>query len=73
MFISFTTKKLSSCKHCNDYIPMVCLNSDVLAKKDAELKTLCDKLHATNGKLFESRNKIQQLQHELKNAHKVSV
>lgn len=52
---------------------VVCVYADVLSKKEGELKALSDKLHATNGKLFECRNRIQQLHQELKNAHKVTV
>lgn len=43
-----------------------------LSKKEAETKILSEKLQVANSKLFESRNKIQQLQQELKNVHKVT-
>ncbi|XP_034242039.1 coiled-coil domain-containing protein 13-like [Thrips palmi] len=47
--------------------------SEILARKEAEIKSVSDKLHSTNSKLFECRNKLQHLQQELKNAHKVLI
>ncbi|KAK3930550.1 Coiled-coil domain-containing protein 13 [Frankliniella fusca] len=49
---------------------MTCIE-EVLNRKEAEIKSLSDKLSATNGKLFDCRNRVQHLQQELKNAHKV--
>ncbi|XP_026288049.1 polyamine-modulated factor 1-binding protein 1-like isoform X2 [Frankliniella occidentalis] len=47
------------------------VSPEILTRKEAEIKSLSEKLSATNGKLFECRNKVQHLQQELKNAHKV--
>lgn len=45
--------------------------AEILTKKEAEIKSVTEKLHSTNSKLFDCRNKIQHLHQELKNAHKV--
>ncbi|KAJ1526862.1 hypothetical protein ONE63_008420 [Megalurothrips usitatus] len=44
---------------------------ETLTRKEAEIKTLSDKIHVTNSKLFEARNKILHLQQEMKSVHKI--
>lgn len=40
-------------------------------EKEEKLKDLTEKLNGANKRLFETKNEVQQLKHELKLAHKV--
>lgn len=42
-------------------------------EKEEKLKDLTEKLNGANKRLFETKNEVQQLKHELKLAHKVRL